>query len=77
MNTKQWFVYIVQCVDNTLYTGCTLNIERRIKEHNEGKGAKYTRGRGPVLLQYQEEFVGRSQAQKRECAIKRLSRIEK
>ncbi|MGM0437012.1 MAG: GIY-YIG nuclease family protein [Bacillota bacterium] len=71
------FVYIVKCSDNTLYTGYTTDIERRIKEHNEGKGAKYTRGRIPVELVYYEEKETKSLAMKREYEIKQLNREEK
>lgn len=71
------YVYIVQCSDNTLYTGWTNNLEKRIKAHNEGKGAKYTMGRSPIELRYFETFETKGEALKRECAIKRLSRKEK
>jgi putative endonuclease len=71
------FVYIVACADQTLYTGWTTNLERRLKVHNAGRGAKYTRERGPVQLVYAEELPDRSAAQKREYAIKRLSRPAK
>ncbi|MGM0502183.1 MAG: GIY-YIG nuclease family protein [Bacillota bacterium] len=71
------YIYIVNCADDTLYTGYTTDIERRIKEHNQGQGAKYTRGRAPVELAYQEEFTTRSLAQKREYQIKQLSRQQK
>lgn len=52
-----WWVYLLECRDGTLYTGCTDNIPRRIALHNAGRGAKYTRGRGPVILRYQEEVL--------------------
>ncbi|MCK8826709.1 GIY-YIG nuclease family protein [Natroniella acetigena] len=71
------YVYIVQCSDDTLYTGYTTDVNRRIKEHNQGKGAKYTRGRGPVKLCYTEDYTTRSQAQKREYIIKQLTRQQK
>lgn len=71
------FVYIVACADQTLYTGWTTNIERRLRAHNAGRGAKYTRERGPVQLVYIEEVPDRSAAQKREYAIKHLSRAAK
>lgn len=74
---KHNFVYILKCKDNTLYTGWTNNIEQRINAHNEGKGAKYTRGRLPVELLYFESFATASEAMKREWAIKKLSRKEK
>lgn len=72
-----WWVYLLECQDGTLYTGCTDNIPRRIALHNAGRGAKYTRGRGPVILRYQEEVPDRSAALRREAAIKRLNRAEK
>jgi putative endonuclease len=74
-----WFVYIVECndEDKTLYTGITTDIERRIKQHNEGKGAKYTRGRGPVTLVKSFECLTKSEALKLEYQIKQLSREEK
>lgn len=71
------YVYIVKCSDNTLYTGWTNNLEKRIKAHNEGKGAKYTMGRGPIELKYFETFETKTEALKREYAIKRLSKTEK
>ena len=72
-----WWVYLLECRDGTLYSGCTDNIPRRIALHNAGRGAKYTRGRGPVILRYQEEVPDRSAALRREAAIKRLNRAEK
>ena len=74
---KQWYVYIVRCADDTLYTGITDDIEHRIKAHNEGKGAKYTRGRGPVTVVRYEMFANRSAASKREYEIKQLTRGQK
>lgn len=74
---KSWIVYILQCKDDTLYTGITDNLEKRITCHNAGKGAKYTRGRSPVILRYAENCESHSQALKREFAIKQLSRSEK
>lgn len=71
------YVYILYCKDSTLYTGWTNNLEKRIKSHNSGKGAKYTRCRLPVKLVYFEEFSDKISAQKREYAIKQLTRIEK
>ena len=76
-NEKQWCVYILQCADDTFYTGITDDLAHRIKAHNEGKGAKYTRGRGPVTVVYQEALVGRSAASRREYEIKQLSREQK
>lgn len=73
-----WFVYILECNDNTLYTGITNNLDKRIEEHNGGKAAaKYTRVRRPVKYVYNESCENRSEATKREMAIKRLSRAEK
>lgn len=73
-----WSVYILKCGDGTLYTGVTTDTARREKEHNSAKaGAKYTRARQPVKLIYKEACTDRSLAQKREAAIKKLSRKEK
>ena len=72
-----YFIYIVKCKDETYYTGYTTNIEKRIKAHNEGKGAKYTRGRLPVKLVYWEQYEEKAQALKREYAIKQLTRKQK
>lgn len=69
--------YILKCNDDSLYTGWTNDITHRLKMHNEGKGAKYTRGRGPVKLVYLEEFETKQEAMSREAKIKRLSRKEK
>lgn len=71
------YTYIVECSDGTLYTGWTTDVQKRVSTHNSGKGAKYTRGRVPVKLVYQEQFDTRSEAMKREYAIKQLSRSEK
>ena len=72
-----FYVYILKCNDNSLYTGYTVNLERRIKAHNKGLGAKYTRGRLPVEIVYQEVFSSKSEAIKREIELKKLSRLEK
>lgn len=73
-----YFIYILKCSDDTLYTGITTDIKRRVYEHNNSdKGAKYTKLRRPVELVYSEESENRSSASKREYAIKKLSRIEK
>ena len=69
--------YILKCSDNSLYTGWTNDIMHRLKMHNEGKGAKYTRGRGPVELVYLEEFDTKQEALSKEAKIKRLTRKEK
>ena len=75
--TDGWWVYILECADGTLYTGWTTDMERRLRAHNSGRGAKYTRGRRPVSVAYREEQSTRSAAQKREAAIRRLSRVDK
>lgn len=74
-----WFVYMVQCQDNSLYTGVCVDTERRVQEHNfcDKKAARYTRARRPVILRYQENCKNRSEACKREAAIKKLSRQQK
>ena len=74
---KTWIVYILRSKDDTLYTGITDDLARRMAAHNSGKGAKYTRGRGPVEVVYTEECESYSAALKREAAIKRLKRPEK
>lgn len=71
------FVYIILCKDNTLYTGWTNNLTKRFNEHCMGKGAKYTRGRGPLTLVYYEEFDSKNEAMKREYEIKKLTRKQK
>ena len=71
------FVYIVLCSDKTLYTGYTTDVYKRIETHNKGKGAKYTKSRRPVIVVYIESFETKSEAMKREYAIKQLSRAEK
>jgi putative endonuclease len=72
-----YYTYILKCSDNTLYTGYTNDLDKRINTHNSGKGAKYTRGRIPVKLVYMEEFQDKLDAQKRERTIKKLSRLNK
>ena len=74
---KKHYVYILRCSDGTFYTGWTTDPERRMKVHNSGKGAKYTRARRPVELIYYEEFDDKIEAQRREWAIKQLTRAEK
>ena len=77
--SKHWFVYILRCADNSLYTGITLDVLKRLNEHNgiAKNGAKYTHARRPVALVYQEASNSRSEACKREYAIKSLSKAEK
>jgi putative endonuclease len=72
-----WYVYMLRCNDGSLYTGCTNNLDARLKTHNQGKGAKYTRARLPCDLVYQEECGNRSDAARREYAIKQLSTAAK
>lgn len=72
-----WYIYILECADSTYYTGITTDIERRIAAHTAGTGAKYTKGRGPLNLIYQEECADRSSASKREIEIKSLSKAQK
>ena len=71
------YTYILKCADGTLYCGWTNDLEKRLKAHNSGKGAKYTRSRLPVTLVYYEEFETSTEAQKREYQIKRLTRKQK
>ena len=70
-------VYVLECADETLYTGYTTDVDRRVAEHDAGEGAKYTRGRTPVELVHVERFETRAAAQSREYEIKTLSRAEK
>ena len=72
-----WYLYILRCRDNTLYTGITVDVEKRFAAHSAGRGAKYTRGRGPLELVYREECGTHSQALKREWEVKTLPRAEK
>ncbi len=74
---SSYYVYVLKCIDNTYYVGITNDLNARIKKHNEGKGAKYTKGRGPVELHYFEQCANRSEASKREYRLKRLTHQEK
>ena len=74
---KRWSVYILRCGDGTLYTGITDDVPARLQAHRNGKGAKYTRGRGPLELVYIEETESHSAAAKREWQIKQLKKQEK
>ena len=74
---SKWILYILECHDNTLYTGITTDLAKRIKRHNEGRASKYTRSKWPVKLVYQEEFDSESSARKREIEVKKLSRKNK
>ena len=72
-----WLVYMVECRDGSLYTGITNDLERRLSQHNDGTGARYTRSRRPVTLRYQEVCENRAAALVRECAVRLLSPKEK
>jgi putative endonuclease len=74
---KVWYVYLLLCRDDSLYCGITNRLKRRIKAHNDGKGAKYTRGRGPVTLVYVEKMKSKGMALRREARIKAMPRSEK
>lgn len=74
---SQWFVYILECGDGSLYTGCTTDVQKRVIKHAAGKGATYTKTHLPVKLVYVEKLTDKSSALKREAAIKSLQRIEK
>jgi len=75
--TAAWVTYMLRCSDGTLYTGVTNDLEKRVKTHNDGKGAKYTRSRLPVTPVYMEAHPNRSAAQKAEAALKKLTRAQK
>ena len=72
-DVKNWFVYIVRCSDNSLYTGISTDVDARVAQHNKGKGAKYTRSRVPVELVYTENLSEKGNALRREIEIKKLS----
>ena len=74
---KTWKLYILRCGDGSLYTGISTDVARRLEEHRSGKGAKYTRSRGPLELVYVEDCEDKSAALRRELEIKSLSRVEK
>ena len=76
-NQDQWFVYLLRCADGSLYTGITNDMERRCQQHNAGAASRYTRGRLPTVLVHQETQASRSQALRREAAIKALTRQRK
>ncbi|MCI1722653.1 MAG: GIY-YIG nuclease family protein [Lachnospiraceae bacterium] len=71
------YTYILKCADGSLYTGWTNDLAKRVEDHNAGRGAKYTKGRGPVTLMYYEAFPTKEEAMSREYAIKQLTRDEK
>lgn len=72
-----WLVYLLRCSDNTLYTGITNNLDLRVNAHNEGKGAKYTRGRGPVEVVWTQDGLSQGEALVQEAQIKKRSRAQK
>lgn len=72
-----WSVYIISCSDGSLYTGISTDVERRFRQHQTGKGAKFFRGRKPLAIAYQETGYSRANASRRESMIKKLSRLEK
>lgn len=74
---KRNYTYMVKCSDGTLYTGWTTDLEHRVKAHNDGEGAKYTRSRRPVELVYYEEYATKAEVMKREYSIKQLTRKQK
>ena len=74
---RVWYLYILRCGDGSLYTGITTDVDKRLEAHQAGKGAKYTRGRGPLKLVYREACATHSDALKREIAVKALSRDQK
>jgi predicted GIY-YIG superfamily endonuclease len=76
-DTAVWSLYILQCSDGSLYTGVTNDVDRRLKQHQDGKASHYTRTRRPVILVYREKCGNRSQALTRECAVKALGRERK
>ena len=74
---SNWYLYILRCKDGSLYTGITTDVQKRLEAHRAGKGAKYTRGRGPLELVYREECGDHSAALKRELAVKAMTREQK
>jgi predicted GIY-YIG superfamily endonuclease len=77
IQADRWFVYILRCSDDSLYTGITIDVERRTKQHNAGTASRYTRTRLPVEVEYQEPHASRSLALKREAEVKAMARLEK
>jgi len=76
-DSKLWFLYMIRCKGNVLYTGITTDVQRRFKEHQAGKGAKFLRGKAPLKLVYQKEIGSHSEALKEELNIKKLNKITK
>ena len=75
--SRPWFLYVVQCADETYYTGISIDVARRVREHNAGRGAKYTASRRPVALRASWRFADRGGAMRAEIAFKRKARLEK
>lgn len=75
--SRTWYVYILRCVDGSLYTGITNNLTERVKKHNAGTGAKYTRAHRPVVLAWKRRASTATHARKREAAIKQMTKAEK
>ncbi|MDH3915828.1 MAG: GIY-YIG nuclease family protein [Chromatiales bacterium] len=75
--SSDWYVYIVRCSDHSLYTGIATDVEARLRQHNAGNGARYTRSRLPVVLVYREPAADRSAASRREYAIKQMTAVDK
>ena len=71
------WAYLLRCADGSLYAGWTNDLEKRVKAHNEGTGAKYTRGRGPVVLAWAQDYPDKSTAMKQEAKLKRMNKAEK
>lgn len=76
-DARNWFVYIIECKDKKLYTGITIDVDKRVGEHNKGLGCRFTKYRWPVKLIYKERCSDKSSARKREIEIKKLRRAEK
>ena len=74
---REWFVYMVECCDGSIYTGISVDVLRRVKAHNSGRGARYTRSRRPVTIRYISEPMAHGDALRREMQIKKLSRNRK
>lgn len=77
MTDQEWFFYMLRCIDDSLYSGITNDLEARLREHNKGTGARYTHSRRPVTLAYSEKCNSSSEARKREAQVKKLAKIEK
>ncbi|WP_144704880.1 GIY-YIG nuclease family protein [Fictibacillus phosphorivorans] len=77
MENNTHYLYILECKDGSYYTGYTNDLEKRFKKHEEGKGAKYTRGRGPLKLVFQQAFPTKQEAMRMEFAVKKLNRAQK